>query len=454
MSAALPGSSKRRTFAVAVLAVVGVAAAFYGGWHFVARYQTRRTIARAHQLLDLAAVELSQDRIEAAFLHLLAYTEMFPEDAEGWIALADVRAKAAQPQEAEAALTQALQLAPQREHLRTRRASLRSRIGRHHGALVDAHAALERDPRDTEASLIVRTELARMRGTDAVPPPEVELSPRSAAAENWPGTLGPTMRDFLADLRAKKWTNATRISRSARETYPDTMLGPWLEGIVAFSAGELRNAEDRFQEALKVSPRSHRVITNLIVLWSREGGPAATADHRVALAEQDPGFTYPLPIAARAWLEASQPRQAEQTIRRMFNLLPASSLPYREAATFFLLVDRASEAISAAADGIARFPTDAELHLLQARASLSLGDREAAIRSFDEVLRLQPDDQVAAAQLARLLVTARKDAASRARALALVRDLKVDQPSDEEVLTAMSEVAQLAPELDAAQSPR
>ena len=205
---------------------------------------------------------------------------------------------------------------------------------------------------------------------------------------------------------------------------------------------------------MKLSPRSHRVITNLIVLWSREGGPASTADHLVALTERDPGFTYPLPIAARAWLEASQPRQAEQTIRRMFNLLPASSLPYREAATFFLLVDRASEAISTAADGIARFPADPELHLLQGRASLSLGDREAAIRSFDAALRLRPDDQVAAAQLARLLVTARKDAASHARALALVRNLKADQPSDEEVLTAMSEVGQLARGIDAAQRPR
>ena len=64
MSAALPGSRRRRTFAVAVLAAVSVAAAIYGGWHFVARYQTRRIFARAHQLIDVAAVELSQDRIE------------------------------------------------------------------------------------------------------------------------------------------------------------------------------------------------------------------------------------------------------------------------------------------------------------------------------------------------------------------------------------------------------
>ena len=232
------------------------------------------------------------------------------------------------------------------------------------------------------------------------------------------------------------------------------MLGPWLEGVVAFTLGDLRTAEDRFREALKASPRSHRVITNLIALWSRQGGPAATANHLVALTDQDPGFTYPLPIAARAWLEASQPRQAEQTIRRMFTLLPGSSLPYREAASFYLLVDRPSEAISTATDGIAQFPADPDLHLLQARASLQLGDREAAIRSFDEALRLRPDDQLAAAQLARLLVTARKDSGSRARALALVHDLQFDQPSDEEVLTAIGEVGQLARQIDAAQRPR
>jgi tetratricopeptide (TPR) repeat protein len=362
---------------------------------------------------------------------------MFPDDANGWIALADLRTKEGQLQEAEAALTQAFLLDPRRERLRTRRASLRSRIGRHHGAVVDAQAALEQDPGDAEASLILKTELARMRVAGAAPPSDTPLSSRPSGAENWPGALGATIRDFLAEIRARRWTNATRISRSARETYPGTMLGPWLEGIVAFSAGEMTTAEDRFQEALKVSPRSHRVITNLIVLWSRQGGPAATAEHLVALVERDPGFAYPLPIAARAWLEASQPSQAEATVRRMFTLLPASSVPYREVATFYLLVDRASEAISTAADGLSRFPADADLHLLQARAALLLGDREAAIRSWEAALALRPDDQIAAAQLARLLVTARKDRSAKARALALVHDLELDAPSDAEVLAAM-----------------
>jgi tetratricopeptide (TPR) repeat protein len=455
---------------MALLGTAAVAAVVYGAWRPVSRYRTRRLFAHAEQLVrsghaaaaaaelrqvlqrdplhrearrTLAQLEVREEHVESAFLHLLSYTEMFPDDADGWVALGDLREKAAQVQEAEAALTQALELDPQRERLRSRRAVLRSRIGRHHGALVDAQAALQRDPQDAQASLVLRTEIARMRAASSGPPPspgETPLSPRSAAAENWPGALGAALRDFLADLRAKRWEHAGQICRTARQSYPVTMLGPWLEGLVAFSAGETTAAEERFREALAVSPRSHRVITNLIVLWSRQGGPASTGDHLVALTERDPGFTYPLPIAARAYLEASQPSQAEATVRRMFRLLPASPSPYREVATFFLFVDRASDAISTAADGLVRFPADADLHLLQARASLQLGDREAAIRAYDAALSLRPDDQLAAAQLARLLVTVRKDDAARARALELVRNLEFDEPSDAEVLTAMAAV--------------
>jgi tetratricopeptide (TPR) repeat protein len=387
-------------------------------------------------MLALARVELSRDRIEPAFLHLLAYTEAFPDDVAGWVALADVRAKAGQPQEEEAALTQAVQLDPGRDRLRTRRASVRSRIGRHHGAIVDAQAALQRDLADADAAAILRSELARTRDVAAARG-EVALSTRSGAAENWPGTLGPMIRDFLAELKARRWTEATRIAHSAREEYRDSMLGAWLEGVVAYSAGELTQAAERFEEALKVSPRSHRALTNLVPLWSKQGGPENAAQRLVALTDADPGFTYPLPIAARAWLEAAQPARAEATIRRMFTLLPASPVPYREVATFYVLVDRSSEVISTAGDGLSRFPGDAELHLLEARARLLLGDREGAIRAFEAALAVRPDDQMAAAQLARLLVTARQDAASHARALALVRDLELDAPAGAEVLAAM-----------------
>jgi predicted Zn-dependent protease len=200
------------------------------------------------------------------------------------------------------------------------------------------------------------------------------------------------------------------------------------------------SAEARYLEALTVSPRAHRPLTNLVPLWAKQHGPGGVADRLVRLVEADPGFTYPLPIAAQAYLEAAQPAQAEATIRKLFALLPRSPAPHREVARFFLQVDRPSDAISTCAQGLLRFPADADLHLLQARAWLVLGDREAARAAYEGALSARPDSQTAAAQLARLLA-ARSDGPSRARALQLLRDLEVDRPSDPEVLTAMGAVA-------------
>jgi predicted Zn-dependent protease len=203
------------------------------------------------------------------------------------------------------------------------------------------------------------------------------------------------------------------------------------------------------KEAFELSPRSHRVVTNLIGLWSRQRGPGYTGDRLVALTRQDPGFTYPLPIAAHAYLEAAQPAKAEATIKRLFALLPSSPVPFRETAEFFLAVDRASDAMATCNEGLVRFPAQADLLLLLARAAEELGDREGAIRACQEALEARPDDGRAAAELARLLAAARKDAASRARALQLVRELEFDQPADPEVLAAMGAVL-----LDAGGDPR
>jgi predicted Zn-dependent protease len=218
------------------------------------------------------------------------------------------------------------------------------------------------------------------------------------------------------------------------------MMGPWLDGLVAGSAGDPLTAEARYLEALQVSPRAHRPLTNLIPLWAKQLGPAGVAERLQRLLDADPGFTYVVPIAAQAWLEASQPAQAEATVRKLFTLLPRSPVPYREVAKFFLQVDRPSDAIATCSRGVTLFAADADLDLLEARAWLALGDRDAAMAADERALAARPDSHPAAAQLARLL-SARADGASRARAAQLLRDLELDRPSDPEVLTAMGAVA-------------
>ena len=419
---------------------------------------------------DLAALELELGHVEQAFLQFQAWTEMQPDDAEGWLGLARLRLLAGQPEEADAAAGATLEIVPDDAAARALRAEIRYRGGRYRGALLDAQRAVQRDPKSSTGWLLLSKVTARIRGAAAgaevarrglaaageapglreqlrdapgildpplaIPKPEA----RPDSAEQWPGALGTMMREFVIHTRRGEWASAQAQASQARTTYPSTMLGPWLEGLTALGQGKLEVAEGDFHEALQLSPRSHRVITNLAALWSRQGGPADSGNRLVRLAEHDAGFDYPLTIAAHAYLEAGQPALAEATVRRELERRRDSAVPYRDLAQLFLDLDRASDALLVCDDGLGRFPADARLQLQRARGSALLGDREAAIRSYETVLLSRPDDDQTTAELARLLVAARPDETSRRRALQMVRDLELDAPADPEVLDAMGSV--------------
>lgn len=420
----------------------------------------------------LGGVELEQGRLEHAFLEFQSLTELQPRNAEGWLGLVHVREKAGQPEEAAAAMDQVLELAPETHGSRTLRSELRYRVGRYHGAYLDAQRAVQADAKDARAWLALVRAAAQVKGApvaigeaerglastggDAALDQELSalragttLAPVSGPrlkedssdrAEKWPGALGSLMRDVVSKMQRRDWPAVEQLAAFARSTYPGTLMGPWLEGVIALTREQFEAAEKSLLRALEVAPRSHRAVTNLAAVWWKQNGPRYAGDRLVALTKQDPGFEYPLPIAAHAYLEADQPPLAESTARLGFGAGADSAIPYRDVADLYLELDRADEAMSACEEGLARFPEDVALQLLKARASLLLGDREGAIRMYEQVLSQHSDNQAAAGALATLLVETRSDAPSQQRALELVRGLELDGPLEPEVLGAMGRV--------------
>ncbi len=450
------------------LAAAGRATDARAALHRALRRKPDLTAARQ----ALGALELADGHLEQAFLQFQALTDQQPMNADAWLGLARVRALAGQPAEEAAALDEVLDLDPARTDARSRRAELRLELGQDEGALLDAAAVTRANPRDVRAWRALARATARVKGTaaglavldramteagdDSVlrderaaiqgggerAPPRAERlrEPPGDHAERWPGALGATMREFVGKLGRQDWTAAGALVANARATYPETLMGPWLEGVLELSNQRLETAERLFHEALTVSPRSHRPISNLITVWSVQKGPLYTGDQLLALAERDPGFVYPLPIAAHAYLEADQPARAESTARLALTALPDSPLPYRDLAALYLELDRASDAVAVCEQGLSRHPADARLQLLRARASALLGDRERAIQQYEVLLPRWPDVPIAAAELAALLMETRSDTVSRQRALELVRALERNGPMEPEVLGAMGRV--------------
>ena len=423
-------------------------------------------LAEARELLS--RLELQRLNVEEAFLGYQSLSELEPDRPEGWRGLARVRSAADQTEEALFALDRVLELDPADTGARRERARLRDRIGQHRGALLDATRLLEADERDVQAwvvrihserrldgqaaaAIVVQEAIGKVGEDPSLVAERSSTTPQPVAgplalkegfadrADRWPGKLGTLMRDVGASVARRDWPTAEGLASQAGRDHPGTWLGPWLEGIVAQAQNNLQAAEARLLEALAVSPRAHRPTTNLAAVWARRYDRVVAADRMVTMVDADPGFAYPLLIAARTYLDADQPARAEAAARRMPVAAPGSFRSYVDLATLFLELDRPSDALQATAQGLTRFPADPELMLLDARGKAALGDRKGAFSEYEAILKAHPDHHLAAADLAVLLVE-RGDAEASRQALALLHGLELDGPLEPEALGAIGRV--------------
>jgi len=127
---------------------------------------------------QLAVTELRLGDWDLAFLDFQSLTEMHPEDPRGWIGVADLMLRTGLLAPPEGALDSAVAADPRRADAHRLRGEVRLRLGRYHGALIDADAAVAGAPKDAAAwALLVRSS-ARSRGVDA----GIEAARRGIAA--------------------------------------------------------------------------------------------------------------------------------------------------------------------------------------------------------------------------------------------------------------------------------
>jgi Flp pilus assembly protein TadD len=134
-------------------------------------------------------------------------------------------------------------------------------------------------------------------------------------------------------------------------------------------------------------------------------------------------------MAARAYMDARDPIQAEAALRRGLVLQPDSPLPYRQIAEHYLDLDRASDALGILQQGLERFPQALDLQMTLAGVSADLGKASEAIRTYQDVLSRRPDLDQVEYKLATLLAI-QGGAASTQSFVQIARDLQSDHPSD------------------------
>ncbi len=420
-----------------------------------ARAELRASLALQPDGIDarrqLAAMELGLGNWELAFLELETLSALHPEDPDCWIALADLMVKRGWLEAPEAALDKALDAAPGRADAHALRADLRFRLGRYHGALVDARAALASGPATSDVARSAKLTLARVAlrtggapaaGEDAdAPAPaaprrlreDAQLDVGSLGAwmrEAWPGRLGALRRDLEAELRKQAWTEAQRIVDSARQASPGNVFAPYLAGILELARGNLDQAGPLLSQALLLAPRNPTVVAALARTWAREKNAAFAGERLMGLAERDRSFALARYLAARAYVEARDPIHAEAALRRGLELQPDSPVPYQHLADYYFGLDRAPEALGICERGLERFPRDVALRMMLGQIAASLRRPEDAARAYQTVLSSRPDLDIVEYRLALLLGSDDDGRPLGPRAGQLLEDLQGDTPSD------------------------
>lgn len=399
----------------------------------------------------LAKMESGLGNWELALLEYQSLTESHPDDPDAWMGLAGIMAKRGWLESPEAALDNAIELAPHRADAHSLRGDIRFRLGRYHGALMDAQAALAGAPKDAPEdvgarALLVRSE-ARVRGVAeagaaldlAAPAPprqlrgDGQIDPGNLASwtrEQWPGRLGETRQALEVQLLQQNWAEAQRIVDSAGAAYPDTAFAPYLAGILELARGNADEAERQLTEAMAMAPRLPTILAALARTWSRKKNVAFAAEQLMRVAERDRSFAFARYLAARAYVEARDPIRAEAALRRGLELQPDSPVPYQHLADYYFGLDQMPEALGICQQGLDRFPRELALKIMLAQISAALGKTSDALRIYDEVLSSRPDLDIVQYRFAMLLASQDKDPLLWERSTQILRLLQGDRPSD------------------------
>jgi tetratricopeptide (TPR) repeat protein len=233
---------------------------------------------------------------------------------------------------------------------------------------------------------------------------------------------------------AKKDLPAARAAADELKTHhPDVAAGFYLSGSIAAEQQRLADSQADFERALALQPASVDVLTLLSRVLVARGSAAAAISRVQAVIASNPDKAALVNLLGELYLQRKDIGHASEAFGRASTLDPKAWLPHRNLAV-------ARSAANDPAAAIAEYEKAAQLAPGEPRLVVELttlyekeGRIEDAIARYDALYRSNPSaKQLAANNLAMLLVTYKTDQASLDRARELT--LSFETSSDSSLL--------------------
>ena len=226
----------------------------------------------------------------------------------------------------------------------------------------------------------------------------------------------------MVDLNLIKedWKRAEQAARKIEQDYPEEAIGNLKLGMLYVAQKRYDAALRELKVAAKKAPRQADVIVALVKTYMAKGEPEKAISRLRREIERVPanraGYYN---LLGEIYLSQQRQQQAIDAFRNAVAANKKWLVPARSLANLYLIGGDSGAAIKVA-EGVAQASRgDAEAALFLAGV-YELSDKfEDAMGAYREVLKIDPDNEVAANNLASLLTDHRGDAASLQQALKL-----------------------------------
>jgi tetratricopeptide (TPR) repeat protein len=273
--------------------------------------------------------------------------------------------------------------------------------------------AVEASPKDASLRLDLAQLLAQMGKPDQAKPILADL------VKDQPDNVPALDALFRVSAGLKDYDTARSAAQALVATQPKAGLGYLYEGMLAEEAKRNEEALRLYGQAADLQPNSVEPLQSqvrLLVSLNRVPEAAKRLDEVSARA---PNMALAPYLKGELLLSQKSLQGAEDSYKTAIERDPTWWMPYRGLAAAQLAAEDPDAALATLRNGEAKAAQPEQLGLEIAGYYERRGKPQEAMREYEEVVRRNPQSELAANNLAMLLVTYQKDATSLDRAKSL-----------------------------------
>lgn len=226
-------------------------------------------------------------------------------------------------------------------------------------------------------------------------------------------------------------TDATafvKVVDQIKQLYPDRANGYYLAGELYAGQKDYDKALREFKTAAEKSPEDARISVSILRTYIAANKPDEALGWLEQLEKARPSDGFVHYLMAEALVSQKKYADAETQFQKALQLMPANDMPnlpkrdevYMRLADVSMMQKQPDAAMKVLKQGVAAIPGDVPLLFRLASIYQSSGQQDEAIAAYDELLKADSGNVLAANNLASLLADTKGDVASleRARRLA------------------------------------